>query len=690
MSFPFLPALRAARCGDPGAEIPFACLFDAAGQYLTGTGGPGTLVAWVRRARLGAASNIVTGLAFAAADTLAGSTAVYRDPAAWMVVQANANGVWVNHALVAPGIATIGTVLGSAFGGYLADVRYYAGVDLAPGSDSYINRFGVPVPRRYAGPRSAADWRREFADPLDLGADTSGNGNHAVATGLTVANQVTDTPTHTYCTLAANATFGGATISDGGLRFAYSSAGWPRAAGTIAIDVATDAVSWQLTPTNTGTPQWYFGLIGERASSPANVYTDVLAVGFSGDANYDNHNFVALPAWIPTGARIEFAVIRGAVYLWINGSPAPADGSPIITGMTGRYRPMVSYSSSGTNPAVWQVDFGQRGYQPRPGTRLLCTRDMTCPPIKRPERYFGIRLRSGGDGVADLPWSPVDIPTAVLSRRRDAAAPWRLNLSIRPGRAIATNDAAGDFAEADGLTFTRSGWTVGAAAAYQGSRVDYVWRASAAAGFDLLTVDHVTGAPTTVAHKLGRIVDYAWVLNLSTGAIKRMYHRRGLAAGQYIAINANVAAVTEAGWFASDALSLTLGSGLPSGTYAVLAWAEVPQFSSFGRHIGNASADGAFAAMDFAPALAITKNTAVTSANYPTVQDTARSPHNPIDNRLWLSDAANAETSDGNGLCDFVSNGLKVRTTHNGLNGSGQTIIHAAWAGTPQKFGRAR
>ncbi|SBW09125.1 hypothetical protein KL86APRO_12521 [uncultured Alphaproteobacteria bacterium] len=687
MSFPFLPKLRPAGCGDPGAEIPFACLFDVAGQYLTGTGGPGTLVAWVRRARLGAASNIVTGLAFAAADTLAGSTAVYRDPAAWMVVQANANGVWVNHALVAPGIATIGTVLGSALGGYLADVRYYAGVNLAPGSDSYINRYGIPVPRRYAGPLSAADWRREFADPLDLGADTSGNGNHAVATGLTVASQVTDTPTNTYCTLAANATFGGATISDGGLRFAYSSAGWPRAAGTMVIDVATAAVSWQLTPTNTGTPQWYFGLIGERASSPANVYTDVLAVGYSGDANYDNHNFVALPAWIPTGARIEIAVIRGAVYLWINGSPAPADGSPIITGLTGRYRPMVSYSSSGTNPAVWQVDFGQRGYQPRPGTRLLCTRDMICPPIKRPERYVTARLRSGGDGVADLPWNPNQIKTLVVSKRLDVAdAPggWRVNDTLRPGKAWMINAQTAEFAEADGLTLTPTGFAIGAAAVYQGSRIDYIWRASRASGFDMLLVNHVNGVADVVPHAVGGLIDYAWVVPLDGGQ-RRVYHR-SLAAGQWVPLVETSTPITSAGWWASSAVDLTLGASLPTGRYAVYAWRAVPGFSVFGSYIGNGSTDGAFAATDFAPRLLFERN--VSQGAYWYVYDTDRSPVNPVARQITFFDAS-VEAS-GTPILDLVSNGAKLRTTSTSLNGSGHTCLYAAWAGTPGKFGRAR
>jgi outer membrane phospholipase A len=136
-------------------------------------------------------------------------------------------------------------------------------------------------------------------------------------------------------------------------------------------------------------------------------------------------------------------------------------------------------------------------------------------------------------------------------------------------------------------------------------------------------------------------------------------------------------------------VDLTLGAGLPTGTYAVLAWRAVPQFSSFGSHIGNSATDGGFAAMDFAPALVLAKN-ASAGSSYHTVQDIARSPINPVDNRLWLSEDGYAETSNGDGTSDFISTGWKTRTTHFGINGSGNTIIHAAWAAVPGKFARAR
>lgn len=737
MSFPFLPALRPTRCGDPGDEIAAALLINdnqyASAPVAAGSTKRWSLSMWVRRCAVGPNTygpwevlwGAVSGsqydffsfradrLCYRAAGQNFETTRLYRDHAGWMhlLLRSDTDNAVANQRLrltvdgedvplasyPAQGFANALGGAGTVRLGYgvdwgwcranFAEVIYVNDALLDPGEVGYRNREGVWVPRRYAGSYGTVGFRLDFDDPLDLGKDVSGLGNHFVATGLTVANQVTDTPTHTYCTLAANATFGGAVVSDGGLRFAYSTAGAPRAAGSMVIDVATDAVSWQLTPTNTGTPQWYFGLIGERARQAANDYTDVFAIVYTGGAVLDGVWFTPLPAWIPTGARLEIAVIRGAVYLWIDGSPAPADGSPIITGLTGRYRPMVSYSSSGANPVVWQVDFGQRGYQPRPGTRLLCTRDMACPAIKRPERYVTSRLRSGGDGVADLPWSPLTIKTLVLSKRRDSATDWRVADSLRPGRAWATNAASSaDFAEADGLTFTAEGYTIGAAAAYQGSRVDYIWRASRAAGFDLLITDHVTGSPTTVPHAVGGIIDHAWVVPVGAGGTPRAYWR-AIGFGQYLAVNGSGALVSAAGWFASSAVDLTLAASLPSGRYAVYAWRSVPQFSAFGVYLGNGAVDGAFVPLDFRPAINLVKRTTGTT-NHWMVQDGARSPSNPATVAVFPSSAA-AEATTGEEI-DLVSNGIKIRNSGGNRNAASTLYAYAAWAETPQKFGRGR
>jgi hypothetical protein len=755
MGIPYLGKPPRHRCGDPGDEIPYACMFGG-GQYFARTPAVAGCVtrwsfsAWVRRSHTNAHSDRLLGtgddvngsgrtsinfsddttapaLVFynlqgdaAGIGGYAKSSAIYRDPASWMHVLAvwdstNADPVarirlYVNGArltdLAASSPAALGatsiinTVVDHRIGtlpvsstnfleALLADAVVLDGIAADPSAFGYVNRFGVWVPRRFAGlgqgaaAYGAQGWHLDFADPLNLGKDISGNGNHWTPVNLTAANQTTDTPTHTCTTLTPldSAKLRGAAVLASTLSIANTRVSIP--GSSVGGDVR---YSDHLIPQR---GKWQAEATLVQATTANNVW---VGVGSPGTGNILYTNDGSIPAgstpWSTVGDTVGVLIDcdAGVVHFVDKGGALLAS---ISFDPTKVYRVQAGGNVAAGDVGVLRVNFGQHdfayhfaGYSP------LSSAAMPCPPIKRAARYVTARLRSGGAAVTDLPWDPTEIKTAVLSRRRDAA-PWRLNLSIRPGRAIATNGTTGDFAEADGLSFTPTGWIVGSASVYAGNRVDYAWRAARAAGFDILTVEHTTGTATTMAHAVGGMVDYAWVLNLSTGAIKRIYHRLGLTAGQYLALNTLDAAATDAGWFASTAVDLTLGAGLPTGTYAVLAWRAVPQFSSFGSHIGNSATDGGFAAMDFAPALVLAKN-ASAGSSYHTVQDIARSPINPVDNRLWLSEDGYAETSNGDGTSDFISTGWKTRTTHFGINGSGNTIIHAAWAAVPGKFARAR
>ncbi len=741
MSFPFLPALRRARCGDPGQSVDFSCVFDGA-QTLTRTPAEGdrtrhTFGFWCRLAATGIVNDLLSVLAddynydrilLHTDDTLQyqisrGNSIIYilatsrkfRDTAGWyhfhFVFDTSAadpadrlnltvNGIRETAlaSFTPPPQGYTGGYIGGAmphriaslasphFGVYygrstLHSVYYLDGIAADARDFGYTNRHGVWVPRRYAGAYGPTGWHLDFADPLDLGHDASGNGNHWTTSGLTAANQVTDTPTSTYCTLASNV-FGGFVLSDGGLRVYHTGAGSARAAGTMVFDAATDAVSWQVTTTTTSAQQWYVGIAGERTIASGVTYTNEAVISYDGSVVVDGVWVSPRPvAAIPNGARLEIAIIRGAMYLWVDGAPSPADGSPVVSGLTGRRRPLVGFGSSGNNNVTHTLDFGQRGYQPRPGTRLLCTRDMACPAIKRPERYATTRLRSAGAAVADLPWSPLAIKTAVLSHRQDAAADWRLNLSILPGRALTINAATADALEADGLTYTAAGYTVGANAAYAGTRKDYLWRASAAAGCDIVLVNHTTGAPTTVPHAAGGIIDYAWVLPVGVGGNRRAYHR-SLAAGQYYQLNSTNVYGTDAGWFASTAVDVTLGASMPTGLYALLLWRAVPGFSAFGSYLGNGLADGAMVPMDFAPRMVIGRR--LDRATW--IMEAAA---NPVQTMQYPHEAATPYTSTAYAT-DFLSNGLKHRAGDPSFNPSGVTLCYAAWADTPGKFARAR
>ena len=69
------------------------------------------------------------------------------------------------------------------------------------------------------------------------------------------------------------------------------------------------------------------------------------------------------------------------------------------------------------------------------------------------------------------------------------------------------------------------------------------------------------------------------------------------------------------------------------------------------------------------------------------IVDNKRDPINPVGQNLY-PDATTAEAE--NVYCDFLANGFKLRGTSGFHNGSGGTIIYAAYAEMPFKYANAR
>ena len=238
--------------------------------------------------------------------------------------------------------------------------------------------------------------------------------------------------------------------------------------------------------------------------------------------------------------------------------------------------------------------------------------------------------------------------------------------------------------ELDGLTaFTNGGYIIGADAPYQGSRIDYIFRASPKSGFDILTLDHVNGIASTCPHLAGGAIDYAWVIPLD-GGDRRVFHSK-LPAGNYLMLNENNVG-TDAGWFSSTANTVSLGASMPSGRYILYVWRAVPQFSAFEVHAGTGDADGAMVPVDFQPRAWLCKRDGI--GQHTAIQDAERNPENPATQVMYLRlDNASSDTGEP---VDFVSNGAKTRSNSIGNNASGSLYYSALWAKTPGKFARAR
>ena len=114
---------------------------------------------------------------------------------------------------------------------------------------------------------------------------------------------------------------------------------------------------------------------------------------------------------------------------------------------------------------------------------------------------------------------------------------------------------------------------------------------------------------------------------------------------------------------------------------------EVEGFSKFGSYTGNGNADGPFIWFGFRPAYFLFKRT--DSADNWRVYDNQRGPYNPDDARLEPNGSGAEASGDGEGV-DFLSNGLKIKSSDTGWNASGGEYVFAAFADTPFKTANAR
>ena len=114
---------------------------------------------------------------------------------------------------------------------------------------------------------------------------------------------------------------------------------------------------------------------------------------------------------------------------------------------------------------------------------------------------------------------------------------------------------------------------------------------------------------------------------------------------------------------------------------------SVEGYSAFGKYTGNASTDGPFVYTGFRPAFLLIKNATTAARNW-FIYDTSRVSENP--NKLYLRpNLSNGEATISDGI-DFLSNGFKLRQDSTSHNGSGNTMIYAAFAENPFKTARAR
>ena len=200
-----------------------------------------------------------------------------------------------------------------------------------------------------------------------------------------------------------------------------------------------------------------------------------------------------------------------------------------------------------------------------------------------------------------------------------------------------------------------------------------------------MSIIKYTGNDTSnaaVPHGLGVVPNCIIVKDLS-GTEHWAVVTTSMTAGKMMYLNLdNAEETSQFGSTANTSVLFHLGTNamVNSSTknYIAYCFADVDGYSKFSSYEGNNNADGTFIYTGFKPAFLVVKRT--DSANNWTMYDNKRSDgFNANTDTLIANDSAAELTSTTNDVCDFLSNGVKMRCSNNGSNGSSASYIYMAF-----------
>ncbi len=367
-------------------------------------------------------------------------------------------------------------------------------------------------------------------------------------------------------------------------------------------------------------------------------------------------------------------------------------------------------------------DIGDFYYTPPTGFLALCTKNLPDVAVV-PSEHFNTILYTG-DGASTHAVTGVGFqPDWVWLKHRTATYHHSVWDSVRGvHKQLYTS---GTHAEADESTSVKSfdtdGFTLGNKGNVNndsGAADNFVawnWKANGSgssntngtitstvsanvdAGFSIATWTG-SGSAGTIGHGLSKTPEMIITFARSNGDSHRTYHS-GLTdpTEDYLKLD-STSAETDGSFTTWNSTAPTSsvfsvwydnsnnGSGR---TYLAYAFHSVDGYSKVGSYTGNSSTDGTFIYTGFRPAYFLCKN--IAQAEGWEVWDGTREPYNLMTKKLSPNTTEVEWTSSTTHYAiDFLSNGVKLRTTYSAVNNNAQTFIYIAFAETPFKYSNAR
>ena len=317
---------------------------------------------------------------------------------------------------------------------------------------------------------------------------------------------------------------------------------------------------------------------------------------------------------------------------------------------------------------------------------------MAYTTIDDPSAYFQIALYNGNAGTQSITNdgnSNLQPDMVWIKCRSGTHAAENHNLfdSVRgANKFLIPNGTTASTTDTNSLTaFNTDGFSLGTRTDVNGSGayVGWQWKESATAGFDIVSYTG-TGSAKTVSHNLGVKPDVI-ICKSRSGTEEWRPYFSVLGATYGMRLNGTNAKDDDAGyWNDTEPTSSVFTVGTNSGTngntvtFIAYCFAEKKGYSKFGSYVGNGNADGPFLYTGFSPAFLLVKRTDGT--NSWRIWDNKRDPFNVRDSSLNANES-DAEYTDASVYMDFLSNGVKFRTT--GDNVSGGNYLFMAFAESP-------
>ena len=444
------------------------------------------------------------------------STAVYRDPGAWMhIVLAfdatqgtNANKVklYVNSTEVTVfdtdgrssisnqdygvnqaaaheiGRASLGS--NKYLDGYLADVHFIDGQALTPSSFTEVSATtGQLIPLAYSGSFGTNGFWLKFSDnsaatAAALGNDYSGNNNDWTPNNLSVTagagnDSLVDTPTSiaatdtgvggevrgNYCTINPNDINNGASVDlkDGNLEYVVSAAGQHGCRrSTFALSSSKWYAECTIKVATGGTDR-----IGILSASQADFVTNSNpSLGFfsqgyaymSNGQKENNNVSVSYGASYTTNDVIGIALDMDAGTVTFYKNGSSQGQA--YSGLSGAFCFAGSPFNGGTH--VW--NFGQRAfaYTAPSGFKALCDTNLGAPLVAKPNTLMDVALWSGNGGSQTITLPGAFSPNFVWIKRRSSAFSSLLYDTVRgngPNTGLISDSTTAEGSASDNATY---------------------------------------------------------------------------------------------------------------------------------------------------------------------------------------------------------------------------------------------